>query len=151
VEVGVTNAGNVGYLYVGTDQALYTISYDSVRRSPDGKDWVAIAVAPSNGSSAPTNQSTWSIVPAAFNLEQNYPNPFNPMTHIGFSLPEQLQVSMVVYDLTGKEVARLYDGETLPAGVHDVTLDAANLASGAYVYRVQAGKYSATRKLQVIK
>lgn len=88
--------------------------------------------------------------PSSFALDQNWPNPFNPTTTIGFQLPAASSVSLKVYDLTGREVATLVE-EVKPAGIHSVTFDGAGLASGTYVYRIQAGKYLATKKLVLVK
>jgi hypothetical protein len=88
--------------------------------------------------------------PSSFALDQNWPNPFNPATTISFQLPAAAGVSLKVYDLTGREVATLVD-EVKPAGIHSVTFDGSGLASGTYVYRIQAGNYVATRKLVLVK
>ncbi len=79
-----------------------------------------------------------SSLPAAFSLGQNYPNPFNPSTTIGFALPSQQQVRLSVFDVLGREVARLVDG-VQSAGNHAVTFDAVDLPSGVYMYRLSAG------------
>jgi hypothetical protein len=89
-------------------------------------------------------------VPARFALMQNYPNPFNPTTEIGFRLPENSAVTLSVYDVLGRDVATLVN-ERLQAGNYARTFDATTLASGVYVYRLQAGKLSSTRKLIVTK
>lgn len=76
-------------------------------------------------------------LPRLFALRQNYPNPFNPATTIGFDLPEDSRVDLVVLDLLGRQVAVLIDGDR-SAGRHNVTFDASGLASGVYFYRLQA-------------
>jgi hypothetical protein len=81
---------------------------------------------------------------------ENYPNPFNPTTQIRFTLPEQSQVSLVVYDMLGREVARLID-ELLPAGEQTVRFDASNLANGVYIYRIQANQQERVRMMTLIK
>ena len=81
---------------------------------------------------------------------QNYPNPFNPTTQIRFTLPEQSQVSLVVYDMLGREVVRLVD-EVLPAGEQTVRFDASNLANGVYIYRIQAIQQERVRMMTLIK
>ena len=86
----------------------------------------------------------------SYELDQNYPNPFNPTTNIGFTLPEQAEVSLAVYDMTGRKVAELVDG-FYQAGKHNVTFDAQNLASGVYVYRLDAGEVSVSRKMILLK
>ncbi len=75
-------------------------------------------------------------VPGEFALEQNYPNPFNPATEISCQLPVAGMVNLTVFDLLGREVARLVDGRLEP-GRHLVRFDAGRLASGVYVYRLK--------------
>ena len=89
-------------------------------------------------------------LPKAYLLSQNYPNPFNPTTHLSFSLPKSGNVSMIVYDIQGREVARLVDGWR-NAGSHDVTFDGDGLASGIYLVRITAGQFSQTRKMVLLK
>src|SRR5690606_17191467 len=88
--------------------------------------------------------------PYTFALDQNYPNPFNPSTQIRFSVPEQGQVSLQVFDMTGRMVAELLN-ESMPAGVHTVQFDAQSVASGMYVYRLNAQGLSLTNKMTLIK
>lgn len=85
-----------------------------------------------------------------FQLEQNYPNPFNPSTIIRYNLPAEVNVILKVYDLLGTEVASLVDEEK-PAGAYQVELNGINLASGIYLYRLQAGEYVNTRKMILLK
>jgi hypothetical protein len=88
--------------------------------------------------------------PQEYALIGAFPNPFNPTTKISFSLPEQAKVSLQVYDLQGRTVAVLIDG-LRDAGTHEVTFDASNLTSGVYFYRLQAGAFSASGKLALLK
>ncbi|MBL0062192.1 MAG: T9SS type A sorting domain-containing protein [bacterium] len=90
------------------------------------------------------------ILPTEFSLSQNYPNPFNPETVIEFALPAANKATLKVFDVTGRLVATLID-ESLAAGVHRTNFDAARLASGVYFYRLEAAKYSMTRKMVVLK
>jgi hypothetical protein len=90
-------------------------------------------------------------------LEQNYPNPFNPSTTIRFSLPVAGHVSLIVYDILGKEVATLVNEER-PAGTYNQIFDPASpggrmgpLASGVYVYRLVAGSFNQTKRLILLK
>ncbi len=85
-----------------------------------------------------------------FTLEQNYPNPFNPSTAIRFTLDAGRQTRLSVYDLLGREVAVLVNG-TLPAGAHTVTFDASNLPSGVYMYKLEAGGQSMTKRMTLVK
>jgi hypothetical protein len=88
--------------------------------------------------------------PTTFSLEQNYPNPFNPTTNIRFQISEIGYLKLVVYDLLGREVRVLADGETEP-GVHQVSFDGSGLASGTYFYRLQAGASVQTRRMVLMK
>ncbi|NBC02527.1 MAG: T9SS type A sorting domain-containing protein, partial [Bacteroidetes bacterium] len=88
--------------------------------------------------------------PSNFRLNQNYPNPFNPVTQISYELPQQSDVLLEVYDMTGRQIATLVN-ETVAAGSHQVSFDAGDLSSGVYLYRLTAGNQVFTRKLTVIK
>ncbi|MEM6782555.1 MAG: PA domain-containing protein [Bacteroidota bacterium] len=85
-----------------------------------------------------------------YRLESAFPNPFSATTQIGFSIPQTEEVSIVVYDMLGREVATLANA-AYPAGVHQVTLDAANLPSGVYVYRMTAGQTTLTERVTVVR
>jgi hypothetical protein len=88
--------------------------------------------------------------PLVFQLRQNYPNPFNPTTVISYQLPVASHVRLVVYDQTGRVVATLVD-ENKPAGVHTGRLDASRLASGVYLYRIEAGSFSTVKKMVLVR
>lgn len=88
--------------------------------------------------------------PSSYALLQNYPNPFNPSTTIQYSLPEETQVTIAIYNLLGREIKRLVDAYQ-PAGTHTVSFDATNLASGTYLYRIETPNYSSTRQMLLIK
>lgn len=90
------------------------------------------------------------LAPREFTLSQNYPNPFNPTTTIEFTLPEDGQVILKVFDLAGKEVATLVNGELKTGVYHRVVFDASRLASGMYVSQLEArGKITARRMMLV--
>lgn len=91
-----------------------------------------------------------SEIPDIYILSQNYPNPFNPTTIIEFALPEANDVRLMVYDILGRRVARLVD-EIMQPGYHKVKFDASHLASGMYIYQIQAGEFTKTRKLTLLK
>ncbi|TFB11225.1 T9SS type A sorting domain-containing protein [Candidatus Marinimicrobia bacterium MT.SAG.2] len=90
------------------------------------------------------------VVPEKYELSQNYPNPFNPETVIRYSIPKAEEVSLVVYNLIGEEVAHLID-ERKPAGSYTVKWNASNISSGIYFYRLQAGDFVLTRKMVLLK
>ena len=85
-----------------------------------------------------------------FVVEQNYPNPFNPKTSIVVELMEETEVKIIVYNLEGKEIERLYDG-SLSKGVHKFTFDATDLPSGVYLYKIETPEYSQTKKMVLTK
>jgi hypothetical protein len=89
-------------------------------------------------------------VPLLFRLEQNYPNPFNPVTTIRFTLPERLHVKLHLFDLLGREVESLVDGD-LDAGSYAVEWDADNYAGGFYYCRLSAGHRTSLRKMILLK
>jgi hypothetical protein len=88
--------------------------------------------------------------PKNYELNQNYPNPFNPTTTISFKLPEASQVKLTVYNILGQEVKVLID-EFKEAGLHTINFKAEDLNSGLYIYKLQAGSFTQTRKMTLIK
>jgi hypothetical protein len=88
--------------------------------------------------------------PSTYRLEQNYPNPFNPVTFIQYQLPIESSVKIQLYDLLGREVKTLISKDQ-PAGYHEVKLNASDLASGIYIYRITAGPFTSAKKLIVMK
>ena len=93
--------------------------------------------------------------PATFSLDQNYPNPFNPSTKISFSLADDANVNLKVYDVLGNEITTLVSKQ-LPAGTHSFDFNATNINSGVYFYRIEAtglnGKnFSDMKKMMLIK
>lgn len=87
---------------------------------------------------------------SAFHLNQNYPNPFNPSTNISYSIPQTTDVSLKIYDVTGRLVSTLVN-KRQASGSYDVNLNASAWASGIYFYRIVAGDFIKTRKLTLIK
>ncbi len=90
------------------------------------------------------------INPYSYSLEQNYPNPFNPSTTIKFNLATAGFTSLKIYNVLGKEVANILNGE-LKAGLHQVSFDASNLPSGVYMYTVSSGSFTESRKMMFLK
>jgi hypothetical protein len=92
--------------------------------------------------------------PREFTLSQNYPNPFNPSTTINYTLAEDSRVSVIVYDIVGRETATLVDGDA-SAGYYNLSFDARALASGVYLYRITAkhaqSVYTETKRLMLMK
>lgn len=90
------------------------------------------------------------VAPLMVDLHQNYPNPFNPSTIIGFQLSVASQMSLIVFDILGREISVLIDGFQ-SAGEHQVYFDASRLASGIYVYRLQTPQGLISRKMHLVK
>ncbi|MBK9097712.1 MAG: T9SS type A sorting domain-containing protein [bacterium] len=89
-------------------------------------------------------------LPLEFALDQNYPNPFNPSTTISYSIPEDGFVKLAVYNLLGQEVATFVNTYQ-KADRYEVVFNASELSSGVYVYKIESGKYSASRKFVLMK
>jgi hypothetical protein len=86
----------------------------------------------------------------SFQLEQNYPNPFNPSTSIKYTLAEKSNVILKIYDVLGNEIATLVNSEK-EVGPHEVNFEASNLSSGLYIYTIQAGNFTASKKMMLLK
>jgi hypothetical protein len=91
-----------------------------------------------------------STLPTDYQLYANYPNPFNPSTTIAYDLPHDATVSLKVYDVMGREVATLVQ-EYQPAGRHRVQFHPNGLASGAYIYQIQAGSFTDRKRMLYVK
>jgi hypothetical protein len=98
------------------------------------------------GISAPQKGS----LPERYVLEQNYPNPFNPSTTIRYALPQRANVSLIVYNTLGQQVAALVN-ENQEAGSHEVHFDGSNLSSGVYFYRLHAGVFLEAKKFVLVR
>ena len=97
-----------------------------------------------------TSNEAVSDLPEKFDLKQNYPNPFNPTTKIAFDLPQAASVELVVFDMLGRKVATLVS-ERMTAGTHTMDFNASSLASGMYIYRIEAGSFTSIKKMMLIK
>jgi hypothetical protein len=96
-----------------------------------------------------TDVKTTNVV-TKYSLSQNYPNPFNPSTRIDFTLPKTEHVILKVYDILGRQVATLVNGSR-KAGSYSLEFNAGKFASGVYIYRIQAGSFTETKKLLLLK
>ncbi|HQF42866.1 MAG TPA: T9SS type A sorting domain-containing protein [Ignavibacteriaceae bacterium] len=127
---------NVVELSTGTAVFAY-VGSNSLNVYFDNSSWVT-DVKPETG------------IPEVYSLSQNYPNPFNPSTAIRFSIPEQTNVSLKIFNSIGQEVASLVNGE-LSAGNHEVNFNASKLSSGIYFYRIETPAFTSTKKMILIK
>lgn len=89
-------------------------------------------------------------IPMKYDLSQNYPNPFNPVTNIKFDLPQNSKVKLMIFDVLGRLVSVLVD-EKLSAGTYSYKFNGRNLSSGVYFYRIEAGDFSAIKRMVVMK
>ena len=109
--------------------------------------------AEESGTSTDVNEGVSGYGPREFNLVQNYPNPFNPTTTISFTLEEHGPVNLSVYNMRGEKVKTLIDNNTMYAGItHTAIWDGSNdfgheVASGVYLYRLQQGRKTSTRRM----
>jgi alpha-glucosidase len=90
------------------------------------------------------------VYPKEFALHQNYPNPFNPTTTINFSIADHNNVTLIVYDILGRKVVTLVNERKAP-GRYSLAFDGSSLSSGIYFYKLEAGKFSAIKKLMLVK
>ena len=115
-----------------------------------GESDVFVSRLDANLSGSPTGVTEQSEVPSEFAVLQNYPNPFNPTTTIRFSIPQRSHVTLKVFDVLGREVATLVEGE-LNAGEHSVVFNADGLPSGVYFTQMKAGDVVQRIKIMVLK
>jgi len=134
-----------GHHYSFTDEtaaAGVTYSYRLIIHGVDGSEVVHSQIASATIQPA--------AAPGEFALYQNYPNPFNPTTTISFNIGENSIVRLSVFDLLGREVAVLVNGQ-MNSGAFTVTFDASQMAGGVYFYRLEAGSFTAVRRLMLLK
>ena len=159
-EYSVTSAQTMtGYWRIGYDNLAFWPDEPTSRSFAGSIDDIYIynrALSVSEISSLFTATGTTSVknplveTLRTFNLSQNYPNPFNPSTSISFILPSRSFVSLKVFDLIGREVAIIVS-EEMSAGSYSRQWNAANMSSGIYFYRLQAGSFTETKKLILLK
>jgi hypothetical protein len=140
---GVYNNSPTGVWYDGSNWAIFN---QDIAPMPEGADF-NIYLA-NDGVTGVEDRND--VVVERFRLEQNYPNPFNPSTTITYQVPENSFVSIKVYDVLGKEVTSLINEEK-SVGSYEVEFDATSLPSGIYFYRLQAGNYTTTKKMILLK
>lgn len=113
-----------------------------------GLDDAGISIYNRNGISSVLPETN--SIPFSYKLLQNYPNPFNPTTTIKYNLADDSQVQIKVFDILGRQVVDLVN-EVKVAGVYEINFDASSLASGIYLYRIQAGSFVDTNKMILLK
>lgn len=137
--------------FVGTNgntYGFYSIAYDATGNVEPPK---AVAEASTVVVVSVEDEVVDASVPASYELDAAYPNPFDQLTTIRFGLPQSSATTLAVYDMQGREVMRLLDGETMSAGWHNITVSSRGLASGVYFYRLNAGSTQVTKKMTLVK
>jgi len=130
---------------------LQEIDADNVLKTHELRNGETIIISQSQSDNSTTLKITkQSLIPEIFALGQNYPNPFNPVTTIPYALPEKSKVKIELYDMLGRKIKMLLNTEK-NAGYYNYEFKADNLASGVYIYRIQAGQFSAKKKLLLMK
>lgn len=155
--VGIDSAGvyrsfDNGNTWVQINSGMTDLTISSLVISPNGYFFAGTKSGVIYRSKQPTTavERFGFELPESFSLGQNYPNPFNPSTTIEFSLPRSSYTTLKIFNLLGEEVAILVSQEIL-AGTHKVAWDATNIPSGIYFYRLQAGKFTETKKLIMLR
>jgi hypothetical protein len=95
-------------------------------------------------------QSVSNVIPEEYSLYQNYPNPFNPSTRIKFDIPKNALVKLKVYDVLGREVAKLVNANLL-AGTYEYTFEGSKFSSGVYFFTLEVGDFKSTKKMLLVK
>ncbi len=133
-----------------TDDETFTVALGTLPEGFAAGAQTSVEVTIADDTDVTSIASPAREVPVAFALEQNYPNPFNPSTEIAYELPASEYVRLEVFDRTGRRVALLVDGARSP-GRHTIRFEATGLPSGLYVYRMQAGSETQTRKMILVR
>ena len=147
---------SVTFKYMRFDTVTNSFVTDSVVRALNTFNRRIIRVIESDVVTGVKIRDLVTITPDDYELYQNYPNPFNPATTIEFYLPIDKKVSLIIYDVSGREVIRLIDEQELPKGRHKVVWDGRDkngraVASGTYLYTLKFGNFEKTKKMLLLK
>jgi len=123
----------------------YTKTVTNVSAANDAVTYLNVILRPIATSSGNEIQAV-----RDFSLRQNYPNPFNPETNINFSVKEKSDVTIIIYDINGKEVTKLAKGVYQP-GNYSIKWNASDFTSGVYFYKMTAGNFTEVRKMVFLK
>lgn len=141
--------------WVADEEPVFEIHFSKQDNEDEDRPRFSIRTEAGHSIEAENRYSSFKVfeikeLPQEFLLSQNYPNPFNPSTKINFALPVESEVTLMVYDVLGREVATLVS-ELKTAGTYSVTFDAGRLSSGVYFYRITAGEFQQIQKMMLIK
>ena len=148
-EPGDVQAGNeleIGIVFSPSETGVFT----DTLRVPTNVTSDPISIALRGEVATEVDTENGEGLPTSFALHQNYPNPFNPTTSISFALPEASDVSLIVYDVSGRTVITLVD-DPLATGRHEVDFDATSLPSGMYLYRLVTPAKTLSRSMHLVK
>ncbi len=149
VKNGVTYSSDLGSTWNPDTIGIGTTAIRSILQYAPGK--YLLGTYEGVYSSGLLNENEEKIIkPSVFSLSQNYPNPFNPVTIIKYEIASGNFISIKVYDILGKEIQTLIN-EYKPAGSYKVNFVGNNLPSGLYFYRINAGNYSAVKKMILLR
>jgi hypothetical protein len=143
---------NFGWIALGNESMIQTTKRFETRENTVPANRPLLSVFWTTPSSVEDHNNS---LPQRFELGQNYPNPFNPATTIAYALKENQFVSLKIYNTQGEEIATLVSAFQ-PAGYKTIIWDGlnqtgANVSSGMYIYRISAGKFTASRKMLFLK
>jgi len=151
IDTSISAISDAYFYFDGHGLLVKNSIYNWFVKVNDGTDWTAsidtfIFITPDFVDVKDNDNTT----PKQYILYQNYPNPFNPTTTIRFDLPERARVVLKICNILGQEVAELVNEEKQP-GVYEVNWNASGFANGVYFYRLEAGRYTETKKLVLMK
>lgn len=172
---GLNGSGESLYLYSDTGELVDTLTFTDSSPWPNSADgngstlelmnpWLDNGLVENwrasqnngtpgiqNSSFIVSSENPNNDIPLEIELQQNYPNPFNPSTIINFQIPETSIVSLEVFDLLGRKVASLIEGETRTSGRYQINFEAGELSSGIYIYRLEVSGKVLYKKMTLIK
>jgi len=157
---GLANITSVGYLYVKINKVLNSFCGLYPLLSSNGLggsyDVEGNLVNPTQqqiidgGACITSSIVDIELKPMSYKLLQNYPNPFNPTTKIRYQIKSESNVQLTIYDISGQDVKTLVNKKQ-NAGEHSISFDASGLASGIYIYRLNAGSFEQSRKMILLR
>ncbi len=147
--IGIYGSTDMGNTWQLSNNGLTSLYGFVLAQAPNGTIYATSGdgVFKGTGTTDIGNEGT---VINSYQLDQNYPNPFNPSTTISYNLPFQQHVSLKVYDVLGNEIATLINEEQ-QAGSHSINFNAAQISTGVYLYKLDAGEFSETKSMILIK
>ncbi len=135
------------YVDIDDNNNLYSQSYYGWT----AEKWAYSGTLPTIELTIVSVEKVTSQIPNSFEVTQNYPNPFNPSTTIEFSISERAPITVEVYNITGELITTLVNGAEFESGIYKITFDASRLASGTYIYSINNGISTISKKMTLLK